>query len=174
MGGTAATQIAFVVPAVSCGATSSFAGIQILLSSNRAIADACTQATNTCVSYASMSGIALLVANYDLTGGTAPAVTPATYQIGTLPTAQTGTIASAVIDQTDANCNTTLTGQANASGTVTVTSVDGTHVTGSYDVTAYGNHYAGSFDAGVCSSGTFLGDVCQSGGGVCQGTKQCL
>ncbi len=174
VGGTAGTQIAYVVPALSCGSGTSYAGIEVLLSSNRVIADACTHASDPCVSYANISGIALFIMNFDVAGGTAGAVTPGTYDVGIPPTGPTGTLASVVVDQTDASCKSTLTGQENATGTITVTAVNGTSVTGSYDVTAYGNHYAGSFDAGVCSSGTFQGDVCQPGGGVCQGTEQCL
>ena len=43
---------------------------------------------------------------------------------------------------------------------------------GSYDVTAYGHHYTGSFSATVCGSGAFQGDVCSdvNGGSTCTGT----
>jgi hypothetical protein len=55
-----------------------------------------------------------------------------------------------------------------------VTSVSATTVSGSYDVTVDTQHLTGAFDATLCSTGSFLGDVCNGGTGTCTGMTQCL
>jgi hypothetical protein len=170
-GGGSFTQIGFVIPATDCPPVS-VAGVVVLVSTNRTIANACTQASNACVEYANLNGIALTVANFD-SGGTAPAVTPETYPLSSTPSGSSGTLAFASVEQTDASCNSTGP-SGTPTGSITVTTVSATAVTGSYDVTVDTQHFTGTFDATLCSSGSFLGDVCNGGGGTCTGTMQCL
>jgi hypothetical protein len=152
----------------------SFAGVLVLIATNRSISNACTQASNSCVEYASLTGLSLSIINFNA-GSTAGAITPGTYDVG-LPIGTAGTFVTVNVTKTDATCTETLTGSANASGTVTITAVSGAAVSGSYALTAYGTSYSGNFSATTCSSGTFLGDLCTGGGlgGTCSGTTQCL
>jgi hypothetical protein len=180
-GGGGGTEIAYMIPATSCmesSTTVSVAGGVIMIALNRTITDACAEASNACVSFKNLQGLGIGVVNYSV-GGTAAALTPGTYTLGTTPTGSTGTLAFAGYDQTDATC-TSSSSSGSATGSITITSVTGSAIAGSYDVTQDTNHLTGSFNATVCASGAFQGDICSSssggglGGGTCTGTAQCI
>jgi len=129
------------------------------------------------VEFKSFTGVILTVLNYDSRGSSAIAIAPGTYAVGTTPPTGTGTSAYAGAVQTDATCASTLTTLANPSGTITISSVTSSTVTGSFDVTVYGLHFNGTFNAPVCT-GAFGGqDICgvvNGTGGTCTGTTQCI
>jgi len=168
--GGSSTQIGFVLPATTCSGIS-LAGVAVFVATNQSISNACTQVSNACVKYANLDGVALIVANYTSTG-TAAAVTPGTYSISTTPSTS-GTMAFATLVETDASCNSDAP-SGTASGTITLTSVTSTTVTGSYDITLGSQNLTGTIDATLCTT-TFPGDVCSgSSSGTCTGTTQCL
>lgn len=174
-GGNPPTVLAFVVPPTQCTGAS-VAGVEILLSTNRAIPDACNEAANACVSFASTQGLSLGVVNYSATGTASP-VAPGTYALAPTPLGDSGTIAAAGAVASDANCTSTLTGPSNPSGSITISSVSASTIAGSYDLTLYGTHYAGSFSAPVCGNGLPQTDNClqwTGQGGTCTGTQQCI
>ncbi len=168
------TAIAFIVPPTQCTGEN-IAGIEILLSTNRAIPNACADSADACVSFASTTGLSLGVLNFSNTSSVSP-VAPGTYPIS-VPTSLSGTAGLVGATASDAQCNNTLTGQANPSGSITISSVNGSSVSGSYDVTVYGTHYSGSFTAAVCGNGLPQTDNCLNWtgqGGTCTGTQKCL
>jgi len=170
-GGGSSTQIGFVIPPTDC-TSESIAGVVVLVATNRSIDNACTQASNACVEYKNLDSLALIVANYDV-GGTATAVGPGTYPLTAPAIATSGTLAIAGVGQTDANCND-VGPSGSATGSITITSVTASAVSGSYDVTVGSDHLTGSIDATICTT-AFAGDVCSgSVGGTCTGTTQCI
>ena len=56
--GSGSRKYAYVIPAATCtlsGSSVSIAGVEVLISTNRTIANACGQASNACVSYANVA-----------------------------------------------------------------------------------------------------------------------
>jgi hypothetical protein len=174
--GGSSTQLAIVIPPTTCstsGFTESVAAVAVLIG-DRSISNACSQATNACVSYKNMHAVSLIVSSFNAGGSTATAVTPGTYTIGTLPSSLTGTLAFAGVDTTDANCVSSST-SGTPTGTITISSVSSSQVTGSYNVTVGGTPYSGSINATVCPISDFTGDICTGAPtGTCTGTTQCL
>ena len=118
----------------------------------------------------------LIIVNYDTTGGTPPPVAPGTYTMNSPPP---GTLVEVGYDMTDASCNSTAGGSSyNPSGTVTITTITATNITGSYDIVVFdGQHLTGNFDVAVCDSLNSF-DICAINSGhfvdPCSGTTQCI
>ena len=106
-------------------------------------------------------------------------VVPNTMNSNSPPTTPAGTITRIGYNITDASCDSTVGGSSyNPSGTVTITAITATNITGSYDIVVFdGQHLTGNFDVAICPSLNSL-NICglESGDltGTCNGTSQCL
>jgi hypothetical protein len=81
-------------------------------------------------------------------------------------------VAAVAVAQTNATCDGNE--QTATSGTVTITAVSGSKVTGSYNVTGPFGSKTGNFDVVPCSGGASAERICESAASTCTGTEQCL
>jgi hypothetical protein len=100
------------------------------------------------------SGSALEIIFGIQSGNTLAAPTPGIYTVHTLATINgfQGMVAAALFVVNDASCNTTTGPIEATSGTLTVTRVDATGYTGTFDVTFGSDHVTGTFNTGSCSA----------------------
>jgi hypothetical protein len=82
---------------------------------------------------------------------------------GTYDIVSQGFGATASYATQDAMCNTSLNETA-SSGTVTLSSVSGSSVSGTFDLTFFSDHLTGSFSAPICSYST----ATDAGAGACK------
>jgi hypothetical protein len=100
------------------------------------------------------SGSALAIVFGIQSGNTVAVPTPGIYTVHTLETINgfQGMVAAVQFAVNDATCTTT-TGPVEATGgTLTVTRVDATGYTGSFDLTFGSDHVTGTFSTGTCSA----------------------
>jgi hypothetical protein len=93
--------------------------------------------------------LSLIVAT-GVAGTTAPALGTGTYSIGTSQTTSSYTITSATVEKRDAACGATVSQEA-TSGTITISALSGSSISGSVNLTFPSGTLSGSFNAAVCS-----------------------
>ncbi len=136
----------------------------------RDVPDTCSKVADPCFSFKNMK-----------LWSTPPAVATGTYtmNMNAPPITPTGTLVEIGYDMTDASCHSTAGGSSyNPSGTVTITAITTTSITGSYDIVVFdGQHLAGNFDVAVCGNLNSFNICAVNSGdftGTCGGTSRCI
>jgi hypothetical protein len=129
-------EVAFVGTGMENGVTQAYAGVFI------------TNVAGTCGILQRGANPPSLQMLQIAVGAPGSTVTAGSYALGS----STTSTASALFQAEDATCTPTTNEQA-SSGTITLSSVDGSTVKGSFDLTfANGDHLTGSFSAPVCDA----------------------
>lgn len=135
---------ALVIPPGNCD-TSFYSALLLGFSATSGL---CTYAQTAMLCDARASDTILTLAVIDVGTSAQAPVVPGTYTVG----GGSGYEVSASYTKTDATCVDSVPGTVTASGTVTVSTITASRVTGSVDVTfSDGSHVQGSFDVALCS-----------------------
>ena len=155
------------------GTTASATGLLLGFGSFAGMCNLLTQ-THGCGAKASATIVNLLVLNANVAGRAAAPVQPGTYTVTASPIPDPSgdvSVAQAFISHTDPSCATSTSEPLATSGTIRIDSAS-PRVTGSADLSFDdGSHVAGTFDLTACG---FQTDVCTALSGSACGAQTCV